>query len=363
MPTSLSSTTSSAKSCCRPGSVMALPPYLMTMVLPWNFLMYGSAWARISALSRGATCERSCVASGAAAGVAVMASSPRRAKGSGAESYTLRPLERCHPRWKNLTARRPSSANTMSWCSALPGRDHRRGLGGPAWRAHAARRAPRISGRHGHRCWDHQLLRPAHQRAWRDPPDRAAGRRCRARRLTALFLDPLSACFRCPARERSRWCNDLRSHATKRKVFTRDDDDDDFLHLEAATLFLRSPGDDGAGMGRRCSPGARRLAWDERPRRRSRGEDSCAGHRRYGQRRQSADCGLRRRLLLGRARRVPARPRRRPGGLRLRRRQEGNGALRDGRHRPHRPRRIGEDHLRPEEGGLRNAAADLLLGG
>jgi hypothetical protein len=36
------------------GSVMALPPYLMTMVLPWNLRMYGSAWARISALSRGA---------------------------------------------------------------------------------------------------------------------------------------------------------------------------------------------------------------------------------------------------------------------------------------------------------------------
>src|ERR1035441_7412030 len=83
MPTSLSSTTSSAKSCCSAGSVIALPPYLMTMVLPWNFLMYGSACARISALSRGATCERSCVAGRAAAGVAVMASSPRRAKGSG----------------------------------------------------------------------------------------------------------------------------------------------------------------------------------------------------------------------------------------------------------------------------------------
>ena len=39
MPTSLSSTTSSAKSCCSAGSVMALPPYLMTMVLPWNLRM------------------------------------------------------------------------------------------------------------------------------------------------------------------------------------------------------------------------------------------------------------------------------------------------------------------------------------
>ena len=33
MPTSFSSTTSSAKSCCSAGSVMALPPYLMTMRL------------------------------------------------------------------------------------------------------------------------------------------------------------------------------------------------------------------------------------------------------------------------------------------------------------------------------------------
>src|SRR3990167_7095878 len=39
MPTNLSSTTSSAKSCCRAGSVMALPPYLMTMVLPWYLRM------------------------------------------------------------------------------------------------------------------------------------------------------------------------------------------------------------------------------------------------------------------------------------------------------------------------------------
>ena len=36
--------------------------------------------------------------------------------------------------------------------------------------------------------------------------------------------------------------------------------------------------------------------------------------------------------------------------------------VRDRRHRPDRPRRVGEDHLRPEEGELRHAAADLLLG-
>src|SRR5205085_10565846 len=56
---SLSSTTSSAKSCCSEGSLMALPPYLMTMVLPWKRRMYGSASARISALSRGAMWLRS----------------------------------------------------------------------------------------------------------------------------------------------------------------------------------------------------------------------------------------------------------------------------------------------------------------
>jgi hypothetical protein len=39
MPTSLSSTTSSAKSACSSGSVIALPPYLITMVLPWNLRM------------------------------------------------------------------------------------------------------------------------------------------------------------------------------------------------------------------------------------------------------------------------------------------------------------------------------------
>jgi hypothetical protein len=39
MPTSFISTTSSAKSCCSDGSVIALPPYLMTMVLPWNWRM------------------------------------------------------------------------------------------------------------------------------------------------------------------------------------------------------------------------------------------------------------------------------------------------------------------------------------
>ena len=36
MPTSFSSTTSRAKPVFSAASVMALPPYLMTMVLPWK---------------------------------------------------------------------------------------------------------------------------------------------------------------------------------------------------------------------------------------------------------------------------------------------------------------------------------------
>src|SRR5436190_15203448 len=47
MPTYLSSTTSRAKSSVRSGSVMAAPPYLMTIVLPWNSRMYGRASRRV----------------------------------------------------------------------------------------------------------------------------------------------------------------------------------------------------------------------------------------------------------------------------------------------------------------------------
>src|SRR5713226_9495666 len=43
IPTYLSSTTSRANSSRSEGSSMAAPPYLMTTVLPWNSLMYGSA--------------------------------------------------------------------------------------------------------------------------------------------------------------------------------------------------------------------------------------------------------------------------------------------------------------------------------
>src|SRR3954462_1220450 len=51
MPTSLSSTTSYAKSRFRPSSVMALPPYLTTIVLPWKRWIYGSASASTRAFS------------------------------------------------------------------------------------------------------------------------------------------------------------------------------------------------------------------------------------------------------------------------------------------------------------------------
>src|SRR5690606_32934397 len=51
MPTSLSSTTSCAKLRCRCSSVMALPPYLMTTVLPGKRRMYGRASERTAALT------------------------------------------------------------------------------------------------------------------------------------------------------------------------------------------------------------------------------------------------------------------------------------------------------------------------
>ena len=46
-----SSTTSWAKLRCNASSVMALPPYLMTTVLPWKRRMYGSASDKTSALT------------------------------------------------------------------------------------------------------------------------------------------------------------------------------------------------------------------------------------------------------------------------------------------------------------------------
>jgi hypothetical protein len=51
MPTSLSSTTSCAKPRLSSSSIIALPPNLTTMVLPWKRWMYGSASARMRAFS------------------------------------------------------------------------------------------------------------------------------------------------------------------------------------------------------------------------------------------------------------------------------------------------------------------------
>ena len=62
--------------------------------------------------------------------------------------------------------------------------------------------------------------------------------------------------------------------------------------------------------------------------------------------------GVRRRLLLGRAGRVPACRRRHQRGLRLCRRRRRDRALRDGRQRRDRPCGIGEGHLRSAQGQL-----------
>ncbi len=51
MPTSRMSTTSCANRSASAGSSIALPPYLITTVLPENSRMYGSASARIAAFS------------------------------------------------------------------------------------------------------------------------------------------------------------------------------------------------------------------------------------------------------------------------------------------------------------------------
>src|SRR5918998_1632412 len=48
MPTYLRSTTSRANSSRSSGSVIAAPPYLMTMVFSWNSRMYGSASSRVA---------------------------------------------------------------------------------------------------------------------------------------------------------------------------------------------------------------------------------------------------------------------------------------------------------------------------
>ena len=56
MPTSFSSTTSCANASLRFWSIIALPPYFTTIVLPWKRRMYGSASDRMSAFSWGAIC-------------------------------------------------------------------------------------------------------------------------------------------------------------------------------------------------------------------------------------------------------------------------------------------------------------------
>ncbi|CFV98550.1 Uncharacterised protein [Bordetella pertussis] len=69
-PTSLSSTTSWAKLRCNRSSVIALPPYFTTMVLPWNRRIYGRASDSTAALTAG---DRTAAGSG----VSVMATNIR----------------------------------------------------------------------------------------------------------------------------------------------------------------------------------------------------------------------------------------------------------------------------------------------
>ena len=55
IPTSFSITTSRAKPAFSAGSTIALPPYLMMIVLSWKRWMYGSASARIWAFTAALT--------------------------------------------------------------------------------------------------------------------------------------------------------------------------------------------------------------------------------------------------------------------------------------------------------------------
>ena len=164
---------------------MALPPYLMTIVLPWNLRMYGNAWARISALSRGATYERSCVAAwdGGRGGHGV---GPRRAS-QGVERAAQNPTLCVPTRRCSFAIDEPARSTPVFGeydvvvLGGGPGRHRRGGIGGAPRRTHAARRALRLSRRHGHRRRRDQLLRPARQRARRDSPGRARRRRRPAR--------------------------------------------------------------------------------------------------------------------------------------------------------------------------------------
>src|SRR5437588_1095361 len=57
MPTYFSRTTSCEKSSRRPGSDMAAPPYLITIVRPWNSRMYGRASRRVATSLMGDLCR------------------------------------------------------------------------------------------------------------------------------------------------------------------------------------------------------------------------------------------------------------------------------------------------------------------
>ena len=68
MPTSFSITTSRAKPALRCASVIALPPYLTTIVRSWKRRMYGSASARICALTAALTASIGMASGGGAVG-------------------------------------------------------------------------------------------------------------------------------------------------------------------------------------------------------------------------------------------------------------------------------------------------------
>src|SRR5262249_2388820 len=102
---------------------------------------------------------------------------------------------------------------------------------------------------------------------------------------------------------------------------------------------------------------------DDRVRLRRVGGRPGAGARQPEGRWADADRGPRRRLLLGRARRLPARARRPRGALGILRGDEGDRGLRNGEPGRDRPRRVGRDSLRSEGAVVRRDPPDLLLSG
>ena len=157
-----------------------------------------------------------------------------------------------------------------------------------------------------------------------------------------------------PAADAAGCCNAPEPKATNRHPLLHEPDHE--RHLPPASP--RHP----RRLGRRARPPPRCPAPADLVGRRDDIQDPVGRGRRHRQRQRHADRGVRRRLLLGRAGRVPAGAGRLAGGLRIRRRQGLDCEVRDGHQRHDRPRRVGEDHLRPEEGELRHAAAHLLLG-